>query len=72
MGQLSYSGTPKIREITRPDEYVTDLHEPTKRMQIFDEMRGSDEAVNTAIVTREQLIGAWSIEAAWVISPGSQ
>jgi Protein of unknown function (DUF935) len=61
--QLSYSGTPRYRERTRPDEYVTDLIEPVRRMEIFDEMRQSDEGINTALAAREQLIGSstWSL-----------
>jgi hypothetical protein len=58
--QLSYSGTPRFREQTQPDEYVRDLAEPTKRMELFDEMRSSDEGINTALAAREQLIGAAS------------
>lgn len=57
--QLSYSGTPRSRSnLTRPDEYVRDLQDPVKRMEIFDEMRSSDEAINTAISSREQMIGS--------------
>jgi hypothetical protein len=64
--QLSYSGTPRYLDLTLPDEYVLDLREPVRRMEIFDEMRSSDEAVNTAISSREQLIGAsnWGLSVA--------
>jgi hypothetical protein len=58
--QLSYSGTPRFRDQTQPDEYVRDLAEPTKRMELFDEMRSSDEGINTALAAREQLIGSAS------------
>jgi phage gp29-like protein len=63
--QLSYSGTPRSRtNQTRPDEYVRDLADPIKRMEIFDEMRSSDEAINTAISAREQMIGSSN----WLLS----
>lgn len=61
--QLSYTGTPRYRSETTPDEYVRDLQDPVKRMEIFDEMRSSDESINTAIAAREQLIGSanWAL-----------
>jgi hypothetical protein len=63
--QLSYSGTPRSRaNLTQPDEYVRDLQDPVKRMEIFDEMRSSDEAINTAISAREQMIGSSN----WLLS----
>jgi hypothetical protein len=64
--QLSYSGTPRSRaNLTQPDEYVRDLQDPVKRMEIFDEMRSSDEAINTALASREQMIGSsnWLLSA---------
>jgi hypothetical protein len=65
--QLSYSGTPRSRaNLTQPDEYVRDLQDPVKRMEVFDEMRSSDEAINTAISAREQMIGSsnWLLSSA--------
>jgi hypothetical protein len=63
--QMSYSGTPRSRaNLTQPDEYVRDLQDPVKRMEIFDEMRSSDEAINTAISAREQMIGSSN----WLLS----
>jgi hypothetical protein len=63
--QLSYSGTPRLSpNVTQPDEYVRDLQDPVKRMEIFDEMRSSDEAINTAISAREQMIGSSN----WLLS----
>lgn len=62
--QLSYSGTPRFRSETKPDEYVRDLADPVKRMETFDEMRSSDEAINTAIASREQMIGSSN----WLLS----
>lgn len=62
--QLSYSGTPRYRGESRPDEYVRDLADPVKRMEIFDEMRGSDESVATALHAREQMIGSSN----WMLS----
>ncbi|MDP9201707.1 MAG: DUF935 domain-containing protein, partial [Gemmatimonadota bacterium] len=64
--QLSYSGTPRYRSETRPDDYVRDLADPVKRMEIFDEMRSSDESVHTAISSREQMIGSsnWLLSSA--------
>ena len=41
---------------TRPDDYVTELANPVRRMEVFEEMRASDGAVNTAIEAREKLI----------------
>jgi hypothetical protein len=43
---------------------VRDLQDPVKRMEIFDEMRSSDEAINTAISAREQMIGSSN----WLLS----
>lgn len=52
--QLSYSGTPRdSRGWTTPDEYVTDLADPIKRMEKFEEM-GNDDAVHTALDARRQ------------------
>jgi hypothetical protein len=63
--QMSYSGTPRSRaNLTQPDEYVRDLQDPVKRMEMFDEMRSSDEAINTAISAREQMIGSSN----WLLS----
>jgi hypothetical protein len=59
--QLSFSGTLR-RYIAKngpgiwPDEYVSELADPLRRMQTFEEMRLSDGAVNTALATVEQLI----------------
>jgi len=73
-GQLSYSGTPRYRDQTQPDEYVRVLAEPTKRMELFDEMRSSDEGINTALAAREQLIGSasWQLTNADVSDLGKE
>lgn len=62
--QLSFSGTPRYREETQPDEYVTALRDPVRRMELFDEMRSSDEGINAALATREQMIGS----ATWMLT----
>lgn len=54
--QVSESGTPNYLGYTSPDEYVEELRWPQKRMEIFEEMRASDEAINTAIEARVKLI----------------
>jgi hypothetical protein len=66
--QLSVSGTPRWRDDqTRPDDYVTELADPIRRMEIFEEMRASDEAVHTAIATRIAL----GMQANWLLSAPS-
>jgi hypothetical protein len=63
--QMSYSGTPRGPDgTTMPDEYQRDLSEPIRRIQIFEEMRSSDDAVATAIDARRQEINA----ANWMLS----
>lgn len=47
----------------RPDEYAPRLINPQQRMQLFEEMR-SDDAVNTPLTAREQLIQS----ANWVLA----
>lgn len=48
---------------THPDEYVVDLRNPLKRIQVFEEMGASDDAVHTAIDSRRQMINAanWTL-----------
>lgn len=54
--QESFSGTPRLTGgLTYPDEYVTELRDPLKRMDRFEEMRASEEAVNSAITSRVAL-----------------
>ena len=48
---------------SRPDEYAPRLINPQQRMAIFEEMR-SDDAVNTPLTSREQLI----LSANWVLA----
>jgi hypothetical protein len=62
--QASYSGTPRGPDgTTTPDDYVRELANPVKRMEIFEEM-GNDDAVHTAIDARRQEINA----ANWQLS----
>jgi hypothetical protein len=63
--QLSYSGTPRGPDgITQPDDYVREMSDPVRRMELFEEMRASDDAVATAIDARRQEINA----ANWLLS----
>lgn len=63
--QMSYSGTPRGPDgLTTPDDYVRDLQDPLRRMEIFEEMRASDDAVQTAVEARRQEINA----ANWLLS----
>ena len=63
--QISYSGTPRgPTGITQPDDYVREMSDPLRRMEIFEEMRSSDDAVHTAIDSRRQEINA----ANWVLT----
>jgi hypothetical protein len=63
--QLGYSGTPRGPDgITQPDEYVRELADPVRRMEKFEEMGHSDDAVHTAIDARRQEINA----ANWTLS----
>ena len=63
--QVSYSGTPRGPDgLTQPDEYVRELADPIKRMEIFEEMRASDDAVQTAVEARRQEINA----ANWMLA----
>jgi hypothetical protein len=65
MSQLSYSGTPRSPGgETMPDDYSREMADPIRRMAIFEEMRSSDDAVNTAIDSRRQEINA----ANWVLA----
>ncbi|HVX39602.1 MAG TPA: DUF935 family protein [Gemmatimonadaceae bacterium] len=62
--QQSYSGTPRLPDgRTHPDEYVNELRNPLKRMEKFEEMGASDDAVHTAIDSRRQMINAanWTL-----------
>lgn len=66
--QLSYSGTPRGPDgTTTPDDYARDMMQPTRRMEIFEEM-GNDQAVATAIDSRRQEINA----ANWALSTASE
>lgn len=65
--QLSYSGTPRMSDgSTRPDDYVSELANPVRRMEVFEEMRSSDEAFETALSAREKLITSanWQLATA--------
>jgi hypothetical protein len=65
LAQLSYSGTPRgPTGETTPDDYAREMADPIRRMEIFEEMRGSDHAVNSAIDARRQEINA----ANWVLA----
>jgi hypothetical protein len=62
--QLSYSGTPRQPDgRTHPDDYVTELRIPQRRMQVYEEMGASDDAIHTAIDSRRQQINAanWTL-----------
>jgi hypothetical protein len=62
--QVSYSGTPRGPDGTAyPDDYVRELADPIRRMEIFEEM-GNDDAVQTGILARRQEICA----ANWQLS----
>lgn len=62
--QMSFSGTLRGRDgITTPDDYVRELADPVRRMEMFEEM-GNDDAVHTAIDARRQEINA----ANWQLS----
>lgn len=63
--QMSRSGTPNRNGISRPDDYVVELTDPVRRMAIFEEMRASDDGVQSAVDTREKLILAstWKLVA---------
>lgn len=64
--QISYSGTPRFGDgSTRPDDYVAELANPVTRMQRFEELRASDDAVNTALTAREQMLYSanWQLTA---------
>ena len=64
MRQVSYSGTPRGPDgTTTPDDYVRELADPVRRMEIFEEM-GNDDAVQTGILARRQEICA----ANWQLS----
>lgn len=66
--QLSYSGTPRGSDgLISPDEYVRELMDPQKRMELFEEMHQSDDAVYTAIEARRQEINA----ANWLLASDS-
>lgn len=57
--QVSYSGTPRGPDGTStPDDYVRELADPIRRMEIFEEMGQGDDAVHTAIDARRQEICA--------------
>jgi hypothetical protein len=56
MRQVSFSGTPSYAGKTRPDDYVSELVEPVRRMQTFEEMRFSDDAIHGALSAREHMI----------------
>lgn len=61
--QLSSSGTERGRDgIILPDEYVRELHNPIRRMEIFEEM-GNDDAIAKALQARVQEINAanWTL-----------
>jgi hypothetical protein len=61
--QLSYSGTPRGPDgTTTPDDYVRELADPVRRMQVFERM-GNDDAVQTGILARRQEVSAanWSL-----------
>jgi hypothetical protein len=63
--QVSYSGTPRgAQGDTLPDDYVRDLGDPVRRMEKFEEMGSSDDAVRAAIDARRQEINA----ANWTLS----
>lgn len=62
--QQSVSGTERGRDgIQLPDDYVRELQDPTRRVEIFEEM-GNDDAVATAIDGRCQDIYAanWQLQ----------
>jgi hypothetical protein len=65
MRQVSYSGTPSYAGLTRPDDYVAELQEPVRRMQTFEEMRFSDDAVHGALSAREHMIQSSN----WMLQP---
>jgi hypothetical protein len=65
--QMGASGTPNLAGLTQPDELSYALREPTRRMELFEEMRVSDEAINSAITAREQLI----MQSNWQLNPAT-
>lgn len=57
--QESTSGTPRGPDgITTPDDYVRELADPVKRMELFEEMGQGDDAVHVGISARRQEICA--------------
>jgi hypothetical protein len=63
--QVSYSGTPRGPDgTTQPDDYVFELANPVRRMEIFEEMGQGDDAVHTGIAARRQEI----LAANWQLS----
>lgn len=67
--QASYSGTPRGPDgLTTPDEYVRELQDPLRRMELFEEMRQSDDAVFAAVEARRQEINS----ANWVLAGDSE
>lgn len=65
IGQVSRSGTHRWGDgRTLPDDHVGRLTSPTSRMALFEEMRASDEAIETPLNAREQLIKA----ASWTLA----
>lgn len=63
--QITFSGTPSYAGISRPDDYVAELQEPIRRMQTFEEMRFSDDAVHGALSAREHMIQSSN----WMLQP---
>jgi hypothetical protein len=65
--QLSYGGTPRGRDgLASPDDFNRDLSNLTTRMEAFDEMGKSDDALGSALEERQQGISAgnWTISSA--------
>lgn len=64
LGQVSRSDARRYSDgRTQPDDYALRLMNPQQRMALFEEMR-SDDAINTPLTAREQMIQA----ANWVLA----
>lgn len=62
--QFSFSGTPNMAGMSRPDDYAIPLQDPINRMMIFEQMR-NDQAVHTALSAREHMMKSsnWAVSS---------
>lgn len=62
----SLSATPRWRAgESEPDEYVAQIRDPVKRMEVFDQMGQGDDAIGAAVQTRIGMLKAanWTLAA---------